>query len=81
MKNVAQLQAALTAALNDPENDSEYARAQITMLLVEEVYKFVKFNRPGGEGLDGRDGQERQCLAKIVDAAKDYEFEVLERNN
>ena len=50
-------------------------------LLVEEVYKFVKFNRPGGEGLDGRDGQERQCLAKIVDAAKDYEFEVLERNN
>lgn len=81
MKNVAQLQAALTAALNDPENDSEYARAQMTTLLVEEVYKFVKFNRPGGEGLDGRDGQERQGLAEIVDAAKNYEFDVLDRNN
>lgn len=81
MKNVAQLQAALTAALNDPENDSEYARAQMTTLLVEEVYKFVKFNRSGGEGFDGRDGQERQGLADIVDAAKDYEFDVLGRNN
>ncbi|MDN2488206.1 hypothetical protein MML63_21530 [Kosakonia sacchari] len=53
----------------------------MTTLLVGEVYKFAKFNRPMGEGFDGRDGQERQGLAEIVDAAKDYEFDVLERNN
>ncbi|EBG3215788.1 hypothetical protein FIS27_17870 [Salmonella enterica subsp. enterica] len=39
--------------------------------LLSKIYDFVKFNRPEGEGLDGRDGPERQSLAKVVDAVED----------
>jgi len=81
MQNTEQLLSEVEKVLNDPQNDSEYDRARLAMLLVESVYKFVKFKRPGGEGLDGRDGAERQGLAKVVDAAKDYEFEALKKKN
>ncbi|MDH3001429.1 hypothetical protein A1D23_12840 [Chelonobacter oris] len=45
------------------------------------IYHFVKFERPGGEGFDGRDGDERQALAKVADAAEDYYYDILKRNN
>ncbi|MEH4624600.1 hypothetical protein PO369_13470 [Phytobacter diazotrophicus] len=80
MKNVEQLQAALAEALTAPENDSENARAKMATLLVEQILKFVKFDRPGGEGFDGREGQERKGLGAIVDAAKKHEYDVSERN-
>lgn len=56
--------------LNEPSNDSPLARAELARVLVRKIYDFVKFERPGGEGLDGRDGAERQSLAKIVDATE-----------
>lgn len=81
MQNAEKLLSEVEKVLNDPQNDSEYERAKLAMILVESVYKFVKFKRPGGEGLDGRDGDERQGLAKVVDAAKNYEFEALKKRN
>lgn len=81
MKNVTQLIAELKTVLNDPQNDNEFARAQLATLLVEEIYKFVKFNRPEGEGFDGKDGPERRGLGEIVEAAMNHEHEVLERDH
>lgn len=63
--------------LNQSEKDNPLARADIARFLVKTVYDFVKFNRPEGEGLDGRDGPERRSLANIVDAAEDHYSEML----
>ncbi|EHL7495970.1 hypothetical protein KEH97_004723 [Salmonella enterica] len=63
------------------KNDSAIARAEITRDLIKEIYNFVKFNRPEGGGLDGRDGVERNGLAKIVDAAEEHYFEMLEKKH
>ena len=35
--------------------------------IFEVFYRYSKFDQPGGEGLDGRDGPERRALAKIRD--------------
>ena len=32
----------------------------------------TKFDRPGGEGLDGKDGPERRGIGYIRDMAEDY---------
>ncbi|MCC8368213.1 hypothetical protein J8V57_18535 [Xenorhabdus sp. PB61.4] len=56
--------------LQEESNDNPVARAEIARFLVKTVYNFVKFDRPEGGGFDGRDGIERQSLAKIVDAAE-----------
>lgn len=58
--------------LNEQANDNPIARAELARSLVKKVYDFVKFNRPEGEGLDGRDGPERQSLAEIVDATEEH---------
>lgn len=58
--------------LNEQANDNPVARAELARTLVKKVYDFVKFNRPEGEGLDGRDGPERQSLAEIVDATEEH---------
>lgn len=42
--------------LNEQANDNPVSRAELARTLVKKVYDFVKFNRPEGEGLDGRDG-------------------------
>ena len=67
--------------LNAQANDNPVARAELARTLVKKVHDFVKFNRPEGEGLDGRDGPDRQSLAKIVDAAEDHYIEMCEIKN
>ncbi|EDV0264107.1 hypothetical protein YM80_004817 [Salmonella enterica subsp. salamae] len=66
--------------LNEQANDNPVARAELTRSLVKTIYDFVKFNRPEGEGLDGRDGPERQSLAKVLDAAEDHYIEMCKKN-
>lgn len=67
--------------LKEEGNDNPIARAELTRFLVKTVYDFVKFNRPEGEGLDGRDGPERRSLADIVDAAEDHFSAMLEEKH
>ncbi|EJB9092710.1 hypothetical protein ACE2PP_000683 [Salmonella enterica] len=67
--------------LKEESNDNPVARAELTRFLVKTVYDFVKFNRPEGEGLDGRDGPERQSLADIVDAAENHFYAMLEEKH
>ncbi|PJG82803.1 hypothetical protein CVP04_07500 [Caviibacterium pharyngocola] len=64
--------------LNAPGNDSSTARAEFVEWLVKQVYDFVKFERPGGEGDDGRNGMERRSLAKVRDATIDHKFNMME---
>lgn len=63
------------------KNDDVVARAEIARDLIKEIYNFVKFNRPEGGGLDGRDGVERNGLATIVDAAEEHYFNMLEQKH
>lgn len=63
--------------LADTVNDNPVARAEIIRSLVRQVYDFVKFNRPEGQGFDGMTGPERESLGKIVDAAEDHYFNIL----
>ncbi len=76
MDKLHTLSESLVEALKSSEFDSRRGRAELLERCVETIYKFVKFERPEGEGLDGRDGPERQALAKLVDKAKDYKFDV-----
>lgn len=69
---------ALDEALKKPENDNATARAELVEEAIRTVYEFVKHNRPGGEGFDGKDGEERQGLAKVLDEAINYKFTTLE---
>lgn len=62
-----------SVSISDP-----IARAKIARDIIKQVYDFVKFNRMEGEGFDGRDGPERRGLAKIVDAAENHYFKMLE---
>lgn len=73
-----ELKVKMLELLQQPENDNPEFRAKLTEDLVRVVYYFVKHERPGGEGLDGKDGFERRGLAKVVDAAVDYKFDVIE---
>ncbi|YCI30840.1 hypothetical protein M1E08_08400 [Erwinia sp. PK3-005] len=76
MNKLHALNESLDEVLKGAEYDSRRGRAELIEHCVERIYKFVKFERPEGEGLDGRDGPERQAIAKLVDAAKDYKFDV-----
>lgn len=69
----------ITDVLKQPENDTPKFRAEFVEYFARTVYNFVKLERPEGEGLDGRDGQERQGLAKVLDAAIDHKFNMLEK--
>lgn len=40
--------------------------------VIHELYDMTKFDRPGGEGLDGTDGPERRGIGYILDMAEDY---------
>ncbi|UBI64274.1 hypothetical protein GF111_26360 [Serratia sp. HRI] len=51
--------------LNETENDSPVARAELARFLVKTIYNFVKMERPEGEGLDGRDGQKGAAWEKL----------------
>lgn len=75
---MSEIKNVLEEKLNQVEFDNSIERAEIARLLVKQIYNFVKFNRPEGEGLDGRDGPERQSLAKIVDAAENHYYKMLE---
>lgn len=77
MSKLQALTESLNETLKSAEFDSPQGRANLIEHCVETIYKFVKFERPEGEGLDGRDGPERQAIAELVDAAKNYKFDVL----
>lgn len=64
----------LNQALVQPEHDSAEARAKLVEEAIQTVYDFVKHKRLGGEGLDGKDGKERQGLAKVLDEAINYKY-------
>lgn len=64
--------------LADTSNDTAVARADITRSLVKQIYDFVKFNRPEGQGLDGMTGPERESLGQVLDAAENHYFAMLE---
>lgn len=76
MKNTSSIAQELESFLNNCENDSASSRAELAEFCVETIYKFVKFNRSEGEGLDGRDGPERQGLGDVLDAAKNHKFDI-----
>lgn len=67
--------------LNDAQHDNAVERAELLRELIKDVYNFVKFERPEGEGLDGRNGPERKSLALIVDAAENHYFEMIRLKN
>ncbi|QMV54063.1 hypothetical protein [Ewingella americana] len=66
--------------LADASKDTAVARADITRSLVKQVYDFVKFNRPEGQGLDGMTGPERESLGQVLDAAENHYFAMLEQS-
>ncbi|MEN4642389.1 hypothetical protein [Pantoea agglomerans] len=76
MENTTGIAQELENFLNNRENDSASWRAELAEFCVETIYKFVKFNRSEGEGLDGRDGPERQGLGEVLDAAKNHKFDI-----
>lgn len=47
-------------------------RAELLEDLARAVYEVVKFDNPEGGGFDGRDGQERTALARVLDAAIEH---------
>lgn len=76
VKNTSVIAQELDVFLNNVENDNPSSRAELAEFCIETIYKFVKFNRSEGEGLDGRDGPERQGLGIVLDAAKDHKFDI-----
>jgi hypothetical protein len=76
VKNTTAIAQELENFLNNRENDSASSRAELAEFCVETIYKFVKFNRSEGEGLDGRDGPERQGLGEVLYAAKNHKFDI-----
>lgn len=67
--------------LQDSTQDSPLARAEITRSLVKQIYDFVKFNRPEGEGFDGMTGPERESLGEILEAAENHYFNMLKHSH
>lgn len=47
-------------------------RAELLEDLTRSVYEAVKFDHPEGGGFDGRDGQERAALARVLDEAIEH---------
>ncbi|RBO83165.1 hypothetical protein DE149_1219 [Micrococcus sp. KT16] len=46
--------------------------------VIHQVYEMTKFDRPGGEGLDGKDGPERRGIGYIRDMAEDYHVRTMQ---
>lgn len=57
----------------------EDATAEGLREVVQQVYNVTKFDRPGGEGPDGKDGPERRGMNPIVDAAEAHFFDTMHR--
>lgn len=53
------------------------ARADLLRNFIRDIYQFVKFNRPEGEGLDGRDGLERKSIGKILDESEEHYYRMI----
>lgn len=60
---------AMERALADSDTDD---RTQLLELVNRQIMDHVKFRDPGGEGLDGADGPERQGLNPVMDAVVEY---------
>ena len=67
---------AIKAALQD---SSEAERAEFLAHAIRVFYDWTKFQAPGGEGLDGRDGRERNAIGKLWADADNYRHEVQSR--
>lgn len=57
---------ALYAAREAMHGSTEQSRAELIEEVAIIVRDHVKFRAPGGEGLDGRDGPERQSLGGVI---------------
>ena len=62
---------AVKAAL---QNTTPRQRADLLDALVQAVYDHVKFEAQGGGGLDGRDGPEREALAKVLKESRSHQI-------
>lgn len=60
-------------------NGTEMDTAAGLREIVFEVYNAAKFDRPGGEGVDGADGPEREGIGHVHDAAEDHYHRTLRR--
>lgn len=59
-----------------PEGRTAKERADLLVEVIQAVYDDVKFRHPEGEGLDGRDGPQREGIGVVLGAAKDYQLMV-----
>lgn len=73
--NVAALQAVREAM----QDSTEQSRAELMEEVAIIVREHVKMRAPGGEGMDGRDGPERQSLGGVVDESIRHHGEMRRR--
>ena len=66
---LADVRDAMQRALADSDTDD---RAQLLELVNRQIMDHVKLRDPGGEGLDGADGPERQGLNPVINAVLEY---------
>lgn len=59
-----------------PEGRTAKERADLLVEVAQLIYDDVKFRHPEGEGLDGRDGPQREGIGVVLGAAKDYQLMV-----
>ncbi|MGX9376966.1 hypothetical protein ACWXV6_19530 [Pantoea ananatis] len=74
MNSLNSLTEHLNELMRSTEFDNRDGRADLLEHCVEKIYNFVKFERPGGQGLDGRSGPELEEMSKVVDVIKKYKF-------
>lgn len=68
---------ARTLAARSTEMDTAAGLREV----VFEVYSSTKFDRPGGAGLDGADGPEREGVGQVRDAAEIHYHATLRRTH
>lgn len=69
----------LRALLN--ATPDEVDRARILYDVVQEAYDRAKFEFPGGGGLDGREGTERDEIGEVLEKAIDHRDKAVWRRN
>src|SRR6478735_5420755 len=68
-RQLADVRDAMQRALADSDTDD---RAELLELVNRQIMDHVKLRDPGGEGLDGADGPERQDLNPVINAVLEY---------
>lgn len=62
-------EAAIAAVRTALEGSTVEERAALVEEVTRTLYDWSKFQAPGGEGLDGRDGPERTSLGRVLTEA------------